>query len=83
MLECYNCIDTKDFECVVNTTFAISIISSIIPENRDALSNLKNAYECKDQQNSIVNCPYQCKISIYTNICGGAGNTWNDYIGFQ
>ena len=78
MLECYQCIDAKDFECVVNTSLAVLSlwgISGIIPENPDAINNLKNTYECKEQQNSIVNCSHQCEIIIDNNICGGAGNT--------
>ena len=82
MLECYQCIDTKDDECVVNTTTApITIISNITAENPDAsLINLKNVSElsqCKDLQNKVAKCDnsHPCQIVIIPDLCSGVGKT--------
>ena len=77
MLECYQCIDTKDFECVVNTTAAM--ISDMISENPDAtfinLRNVSEFSECKDLQNKVALCDnsHSCEIVINPDLCGGVG----------
>ena len=65
MLECYQCVDIKDFECLVKL-------------NKSGMDTYVNKNKCKGHQSNIVQCDnsyHSCEITILPDKCGSLGKT--------
>ena len=73
MLQCYQCVDTKDFECFLNTVEPVNETKGMRMADNDV--NMDQWVKCKDRQSSIVHCVASsaCYISNLPNKCGGIG----------
>ena len=50
MLQCYQCVDTKDFECFLNTVETVNASEGMMR----MADNMGQWIKCKDRQSSIV-----------------------------
>ena len=66
MLECYQCVDIDDFECLVSSS------------NKSGMDTYVNKSKCKGHQSNIVQCDNSnnsCEITILPDKCGSLGKT--------
>ena len=73
MLQCYQCVDTKDFECFLNTVETENTTIGMRMADNDV--NMGQWVKCKDHQSDIVQCVNfsSCVINNLPNLCGGIG----------
>ena len=67
MIQCYQCVDTEDFECFLNTFKGMGMADNDV--------NMGQWVKCKDHQSDIVQCVNfsSCVINNLPNLCGGIG----------
>ena len=73
MLQCYQCVDTKDFECFLNTVEPVNETKGMRMADNDV--NMGQWVKCQDSQSNSVHCVdfSSCYINNLPNQCGGIG----------